>query len=84
MTGMLWQIVGILIVVGLVATLVVRPYGVVPVVLAFAVVIVAIVVSWNDVAQVRQQRAAAAAFQQENASASTVTVPPPNPGRSGS
>jgi hypothetical protein len=81
---MLWQILGILIVLGLVVTLLVRPFGIVPVVLAFAVVVVAIAVSWNDIQSYRQQRAIAAAAQQENAAASAVTVPPPNPARSGS
>ena len=80
---MLWQILGILALIAVVVTLFVRPSGILAVVLAVGVVVAAIVVSWNDVEQYRQQRAANAAFQQEN-SAAAVTVPPPNPTRSGS
>jgi uncharacterized membrane protein (GlpM family) len=85
MTGTLWQILGILAIIALVVTMFVRPSGIVPVALAFAVVVAAIVVSWRDVEQYRDRRAATAAFQQENASASTaVTVPPPNAPHAGS
>ena len=81
---MLWQLFGILLVVSIVVAAAVRPAGVVAMVLAVGVVGTAIIVSWNDVEQYRQQRAARAAFQQENATASSVTVPPPNPAHSGS
>jgi hypothetical protein len=81
---MLVEIFGVLAVVAVVAALLVRPAGALAIVLAVGVVGAAIIVSWNDVEQYRQQRAAQAAFQQENAAASAVTVPPPNPARSGS
>jgi hypothetical protein len=81
---MLWQLFGILLVVSVGVAVLMRPAGVLAVVLAVGVVGAAIVVSWNDVEQYRQQRAAEAAFKQENASASAVTVPPPNPAHSGS
>jgi hypothetical protein len=85
MSGSLVQILGILAVIGLVTILFLRPGGILPVVLAVAVVVAAIVVSWRDVEQYHVQKAATAAFQQENASTSAaVTVPPPNPTRSGS
>jgi hypothetical protein len=82
--AMLWQLFGILLVVSIVVAVLVRPAGALAVVLAVGVVGAAIIVSWNDVEQYRQQRAARAAFQQENATASAVTVPPPNPAHSGS
>lgn len=80
------QMLGILAVVAVVVTLFVRPSSVVAVVLAVGAVIAGIIVSWNDVEQVRAQRAANAAFQQENASTSAaVTVPTTaNTTRSGS
>jgi len=81
---MLWQLFGILLVVSIVVAALVRPAGVLAMVVAVGMVGTAIIVSWNDVEQYRQQRAAKAAFQQENAKASAVTVPPPNPAHSGS
>jgi len=81
---MLLQILGIVAIIALVATLLIRPASIVAMVLAVGVVGAAIVVSWNDVEQVRQQRAANAAFQQENAAASAVTVPASNPTHAGS
>ena len=84
MSGTLLQILGILAVIVLVGTLLARPGSIFAIVLAVGVVAAAIVVSWSDVEQYRDQRAATAAFQQENAAASAVTVPPPNPPHAGS
>ena len=85
MSGTLLQILGILAVIVLVGTLLARPGSIFAVVLAVGVVVAAIVVSWRDVEQYRDQRAATAAFQQENATASAgVSVPPPSPAHAGS
>jgi predicted negative regulator of RcsB-dependent stress response len=81
---MLLQLLGILAFAAIVVALFVRPAGVLAIVLAVGIVGAGIIVSWNDVEQHRQQRAAQAAFQQEKASASAVTVPPPNSAHSGS
>ena len=81
---MLMQLFGILLVVSVIVAVLVRPAGILAMVLAVGVVGIAIIVSWNDVEQYRQQRAAAEAFKQESATASAVTVPPPNPAHSGS
>ena len=78
------EILGVLAVVALVFTLFLRPGATVAIVLAAIVVVAGVVVSWNDIEQVRAQRAANAAFQQQNAAAqSDVTVPPPNAAHSG-
>jgi uncharacterized membrane protein (GlpM family) len=73
---MFLQIVGIVAIIALTAMLVLRPSGIVPVILAFAVVVAAIVVSWRDVEQYRQERAASSEFQQRSTTAST-TAPTP-------
>jgi hypothetical protein len=81
---MLLQILGVVLVLALVFTLFIRPGATVAVLLAAAVVGAAVVVSWNDIAQVRAQRAAQAGFQQQNAAVQpNVTVPPPTPAHSG-
>jgi hypothetical protein len=71
---------GIIAFVAIVVALFVRPSGV----LAVGIVGAGIIVSWNDVEQYRQQRAAEAAFRQDNATASAVTVPPSTPAHAGS
>lgn len=82
MSGMFLQTVGIVAIIALIAMLVLRPSGIVPVILAFAVVVAAIVVSWRDVEQYHQQRAAGSEFQQRNTTAST-TAPTPEFPRGG-
>jgi hypothetical protein len=83
MSGTLLQFLGIVAVIALVATILIRPSGIVVVVLAVGVVIAGIVVSWHDVVQYREQQAAVREFNQRQTEAG-VTVPPPNLPRSGS
>jgi hypothetical protein len=83
MSGSLLQILGILVVIALIVTLLVRPAGIVPIVLAVGVVAVAIFVTWNQVETYRAQKAASAGVFQPEAQAG-VTVPPPNLPRAGS
>jgi predicted membrane protein len=82
MSSQFWQVVGIVVVILLVATLLARPAGILAMVLAVGVVVVAIVVTWNQVETYRTQKAANAAAALPQASVG-VTVPPPNPARSG-
>jgi hypothetical protein len=77
------ELLGIAAAVCLLVALWARPVGLFAVVFAFAIVGAAILVSWNDIEQVRAQRAASTTFQQQNASAA-VTVPAPNYPRAGS
>ena len=77
------EFVGIAAAVCLVVALWARPVGLFAVFVALVVVGTAIIVSWNDIEQVRAQRAMGNAFQQQNASAA-ITVPPPNYPRAGS
>ena len=81
---MLLQTLGIILVVGLVFTLFIRPGAALAIVLAIGVVAAGIIVSWNDVQQTRAQRSANAAFQQEQAATQpNVTVPAPTAPHSG-
>jgi hypothetical protein len=82
-SGMVLQVLGILVVVAIVATFLLRPSGVFPIVLAIGVVVAGIFVSWNDIEQIRAQRAAQTAFQQENPPANP-TVPSPALAKAGS
>ena len=82
-SGMVLQVLGILLVLVIFTTFLLRPSGVFPIVLAVGVVAAAIFVSWNDIEQSRAERAAQAASQQENASVG-VTVPSPSATHSGS
>lgn len=81
MSSEFWQIAGIVAVLILVAVVLARPASILAVVLAFGVVIAAIVVTWQQVETYRAQKAANAAVVQPQASTG-VTVPPDNP-RSG-
>jgi hypothetical protein len=79
------ELLGIASAVCLLVALWARPVGLFAVVFAFAIVGAAILVSWNDIEQVRAQRAQSSAFQTEQAnSSSAVTVPAPNYPRAGS
>ncbi|HTZ35968.1 MAG TPA: hypothetical protein VMB84_08080 [Stellaceae bacterium] len=85
LSGTILQVLGVLVVVGLVITLLVRPGSFVALLLAVGVVIAAVVVSWHDVEQYRAQRAANAAIQQQNAAAAaSAPAPQPNPAPTGS
>lgn len=70
MSGTLLQIIGVLAVIVIFATVLIRPAGIFAVILAVGVVIAAVVVSWRDVDQYRaQQRAALATTQQQDSAA---------------
>jgi hypothetical protein len=60
-----------------------RPAGFFAILLALAVVGSAVLVSWHDVLQYREQQANITAFNERNASPA-VTVPPPNLPHAGS
>jgi hypothetical protein len=77
MAGTLFQILGVVAVIALFATIVIRPAGVLLAILAVGFVIAAIVVNWRDIQQYRLQKAAT----QPPAAAS---APPPEHPRSGS
>jgi predicted membrane protein len=83
MSSEFWQVVGIVAVLVLVAVVLARPASILAVVLAFGIVVAAIVVTWQQVETYRAQKAANAANTQLQASTG-VTVPPPNIPRSGS
>ena len=83
MSGTLLQVLGILAVIVMVTTLLMRPGSLVAVALAVVAVVAGIVVSWRDVEQYRQQRAVAATQQSETAAATPAPAPPSYP-RSGS
>jgi len=79
------ELVGIAAAICLLVALWARPAGMFAVFVAFVIVGTAILVSWNDVEQSRQERAVKAAFQQEVAKASpSVSVPPSGNVRAGS
>jgi hypothetical protein len=79
------ELLGIASAVCLLVALWARPVGLFGVVFAFAIVGAAILISWNDIAQVRAQRAQNSAFQTEQAnSSSAVTVPLSRDVRAGS
>jgi hypothetical protein len=81
---MLLQILGAALVVALVFTLFIRPGAILAILLAVGVVVMAVVVSWNDVEQVRMQNAAQAAPQPPDVTAQANTaVPAPAPAHSG-
>jgi hypothetical protein len=82
-SGTVLQVLGILVVIAIVVTFLLRPSGVFPIVLAIGVVAAGIFVSWNDIEQIRAQRAAQAAFQQQNPPANP-TITPPAPAKAGS
>ena len=82
MSATLLQVIGILAVIVLAGTMLMRPAGVVPVVLAVGVVLAAIVVTWNQVETFRAQKAANGVVQPE--ASSDVITPPPTLPRSGS
>lgn len=79
------EILGVLAVVALVFTLVLRPGATVAIILAVGVVGAAVAVNWNDIKQTRAQQVAnAAAVPPPNAAAqANVTAPPPAPAHSG-
>jgi hypothetical protein len=70
----LLQFVGILAVVAIVLIVFFRPGGLLPVALAVAVVVAAIIVCWRDVEQYRHQRALTEASQQAIASATNAAA----------
>jgi len=77
---MLLQILGAALVVALVFTLFIRPGATLAILLAFGVVVAAVMVSWNDVEQVRTQHAAQAASRQQDVTALANTpMPAPAP-----
>ena len=79
------ELLGIASAVCLLVALWTRPVGLFAVVFAFAVVGAAILVSWNDIEQVRAQRAQSSAFQTEQANTSpALTVPSSRNVRAGS
>jgi hypothetical protein len=81
---MLLQVLGAALVVALVFTLFIRPGATLAILLAAGVVVMAVGVSWNDVEQVRTQRAAQAVSQQQNLTAQANPAgPAPSPARSG-
>ncbi|HTW52491.1 MAG TPA: hypothetical protein VME45_11450 [Stellaceae bacterium] len=81
---MLLQILGAALVVALVFTLFIRPGATLAILLAVGVVVMAVVVSWNDIEQVRTQRAAQTASSQQNVTAqANTTAPQPTPAHSG-
>jgi hypothetical protein len=77
------ELCGIAAIVFMLVALWSRPPGFLAIVFALAVVGSAILVSWNDVLQYREQQANITASNERNASPA-VTVPPPNPPRGGS
>ena len=81
MSGWLVQVLCILAVVVLFGAVLVRPGGIVPVVLAVGVVVAAIFVTWSQVESYRAQRTLGVPQPQASAG---VTVPPPSFPRAGS
>lgn len=77
---MLLQVLGAILVLALVFTLFIRPGAVLAIVLAVGVVVMGVVVSWNDVEKTRAQHANAA--NQQSASVQP-SAPPSAPSRSG-
>jgi hypothetical protein len=79
------ELLGIASAVCLLVALWARPVGLFAVVFAFAIVGAAVLVSWNDIQQVRAQRATSSAFQTEQANTSpALTVPSSRDVRAGS
>jgi hypothetical protein len=79
------EIVGVAAAISLLVALWARPAGLFAVFVALVITGTAILVSWNDVEQVRQERAVKAAFQQELATSSPAVKVPPSVGtRAGS
>jgi predicted membrane protein len=80
MSGQFWQILGIVAVIVLVATLLARPAGILAMVLAVGVVVAAVIVTWTQVDTYRTQKAVGTPQPE---AAAGVTVPPPGNPRSG-
>ena len=77
------ELCGIAAIVFMLVALWSRPTGFFAILFALAVVGAAILVSWNDVLQYREQQDNLTAFNERNASPA-VTVPPPNRPHAGS
>ncbi len=78
------QILGIVAIIAMVATLFSRPSSTVAVVLAAGVVVAAIIVSWNDVEQTRAQREAVNSALQRQSTSAVLPIPPPTATHAGS
>jgi predicted membrane protein len=78
----LLQVLGIIAVLAMVTTFLLRPGSMFAVALAVLAVVAGIVVSWRDVERYREQRAVAATQQSETAAATPELAAPPYP-RSG-
>jgi hypothetical protein len=78
--GLTWQIVGILAVVSMVVLLFLWPSSVVPMVLAGIVVVASVIVTWDQVADYRTQKATGTTFSPQ--AGITEPAPPAYP-RSG-
>jgi predicted membrane protein len=83
MSGTLLQVIGILAVIALVATMLTRPAGVLAMVLAAGVVVAAIVVTWNQVETYQTLKAANSAAIQPQAAAGATMPPAPSPAPAG-
>jgi hypothetical protein len=77
----LLQLLGIFVVVVLFMAVLLRPAGVLAMLLAVGIAVAAVVVTWNQVATYRAQKAAAAAQPPVTVG---VTIPPPSYPRGGS
>ena len=77
--GLTWQIVGILAIVLMVVLLFLWPSSVVSMVLAGIVVAASIIVTWDQLATYRTQKATGTAVSPQ----AEITAPPPNYPRSG-
>jgi len=80
--GPVWQIIGMLALVALVVLLVLWPSGAVAVALAAVVVVASVIVTWDQVATYRTQKATGNAAPGPQAAG--IAVPPPQPTRAGS